>query len=1209
MVRSVFSFGTDQFNRMFPFYILIDSNLKMVSLGRSIAKMFPIIEGRQFDDFFALKLPKSDRANFDSLKKLTDCTVLLNYKSADHHMLRGQFEYLADQDQVLFVGTPRFNSMEEVNEENLALSDFANHDSLIDQLNTLKEQENAIKDIKGLISDVSHEKNTIKYGEHLWKFALNSNGDGIWQYDFRSEDGINFTRDKIALGDAGSDNFSYKRWLGSLHPQDIDKVNTAFAAYIKGETPQFLVEHRLMDKDGHYRYFITRGIIVERDKEGRPQLIIGTVTDIDQQKQLEFQLKESADRLLFLIQNLDSGIVIENKDQKIILVNEKFCKFMGIAGSPEDLIGVNYNVANRQNRNLYKDPDTAIPRIHEILEQKQLALNELIELADGRFFKRDYVPVYLDGKFEGHLWQYVDVTEQEGIRKKLEEQKVFYENVLNNIPADIVAFSPNHEYLFINPTSIKNPQLRTWMIGKRDEDFCIYRNKPMIIAKERRALFNKVLAAKKLNSWEEKIVSPDGTVEYHHRNMYPVLNDKNEVTQVIGFGLNITDTKKIEEQLKLNEKRFRDLFNYSQAFISTHDLDGKLITVNPAMCELLGYDQEELIGKMLTDFLPKDDIKKFYTDYLEQVITNGSANGVFRILGKSNKESFLLYKNFKVEEENSEPYIIGFSQDITDRVDAEKELLAAKKVTEDAHKAKEIFLANMSHEIRTPMTGILGIANLLSKTGLDEQQRKFTKLISESANNLLTIVNDVLDIEKIAAGKIDLESIPFRIEEKVYTTLQSFQFKAEDKSINLLLNSTLPDDIVVIGDPYRLSQILNNLLSNALKFTTEGEISVILDYKSNDSKAIIIEIQVQDSGIGIKKEKLQDIFHPFVQASTDTTRKFGGTGLGLTICKNLIEMQGGDISVSSEVNKGTTFTFHIPYQKGDASMLPQDNKEDINFKDLESVKILVAEDVELNQFLIRHILESWGCEVSIVNNGQEAVEKVRKQQFDLILMDIQMPEMDGITATKMIRSLNIVEKPVIDKSVITKKIRTLNINDKSTIPIIALTANALKGDGQRYINIGMNGYISKPYTEEKLFQVINEAIKTNDKLRNKLLPKTKPQPEKPTLKTEKLYDLSMVDSIGKDDPEFVKNILSIFLETMPINIEQLRKAGTEKNYEVISKVAHKMKSSIDLLGIHSLKYTIRKLENVVVGDTDYEINIEQVAATLQTTFIQLKELV
>jgi CheY-like chemotaxis protein len=321
-------------------------------------------------------------------------------------------------------------------------------------------------------------------------------------------------------------------------------------------------------------------------------------------------------------------------------------------------------------------------------------------------------------------------------------------------------------------------------------------------------------------------------------------------------------------------------------------------------------------------------------------------------------------------------------------------------------------------------------------------------------------------------------------------------------------------------------------------------------------------------------------------------------------------MQGGHISVESKVNEGTSFSFHIPYTKGDESMLPSESEDDLNFKDLESIKILVAEDVELNQFLIKHILESWGCEVTVVGNGNEAVDKVRKQHFDLILMDIQMPDMDGITATKIIRSLNIIEKSVVDKSVITKKIRTLNARDKSMIPIIALTANALKGDGQRYLNVGMNGYISKPYTEEKLFQVINEAVRTNDKLRNKILPKAKVAADKPNGKYgEMLYDLTMVESIGKEDKAFAQSIITLFLENMPGNIEGLVKAGQDKNYELMSKIAHKMKSSIDLLGITSLKYTIRKLENVVVGDTDFDVNIEKVKTVLKDVFVQLKEIV
>jgi PAS domain S-box-containing protein len=1086
MVGALFSFSPEQLNRIFPFYILINSDLTISSLGTRFSELHGIFEDEIFADRFQIRSPKIESLSFGLLKELSGQDVILNIRNSDGSILRGKFEYLEDQKLLLFVNTSLFSSAAELISDQVTSEVLGTIPGGKDDIST-----NAIK---ALLDTVNEQKDAIQNSERL----------------------------------------------------------------------------------------------------------------LGQQKQLELQLKETANRLSFLIKNLESGIVVEGSDQRILLVNDKFCKILGIAQSAEELMGMNYTLATRQSKHLYKNPDVAVARIYEILNQKQPVINELVELEDGRYFERDYVPIFLDGRHEGHLWQYTDVTEQILVEKKLQAQKVFYENVLNNVPADIVAFSPQHEYLFINPMAMRDKELRKWMIGKKDEDFCAYRNKPMTIARDRRELFNRVMASKRLNSWEEKLTLPDGSSEYHLRNMYPVLNESGDVVQVIGFGLNITDLKRIEEKVKLNEKRYRDLFNYSQAFICTHDLNGKLMTVNPAICELFGYSSEELTGMMLADFLPKEDIKNFYTDYLEKVINEGTATGVFRVVTKNNKKAHLLYKNFTVFEENSEPYIIGFSQDITDRIKTEKELLMTKKVTEDAHKAKETFLANMSHEIRTPMTGILGIANLLSKTGLDDQQKKFTKLISESANNLLSIVNDVLDIEKMAAGKLDLESIPFKLEDKVFTSLQSFQFKAEDKNINLLLNSNLADDLIVVGDPFRLSQILNNLLSNALKFTNEGEISINLDCTKDDGNKIVVEIQVRDTGIGIRTDKLTHIFNPFVQASTDTTRKYGGTGLGLTICKNLVEMQGGRISVASKINEGTTFTFFIPYDKGNASMLPGENKADLNFKDLESIKILVAEDVELNQFLVRHILEAWGCEVTIVSNGIEAIERVKRQYFDLILMDIQMPEMDGITATKQIRALNIVEKPLVDKSTITKKKRTLNAKDKSSIPIIALTANALKGDDQRYMSIGMNGYITKPYTEEKLFTVINQVIKTSDKLRLKITSPARDAQEPADENNELLYDLSLINTIGKDDPAFASKIITIFVETMPENLVNLTKAGNEQNYEQVSKIAHKMKSNIDFLGIHSLKDTIRELETNKTGSDKTGAQIEKVKYTIKKVFEQLK---
>ncbi len=682
----------------------------------------------------------------------------------------------------------------------------------------------------------------------------------------------------------------------------------------------------------------------------------------------------------------------------------------------------------------------------------------------------------------------------------------------------------------------------------------------------------------------------------------PVVDEEPQVKNLTGTDLmnqgifterllpaDATHEKQLEQQLKINEKRYRDLFNYSQAFIFTHDMKGKLLSVNPAICEKLGYTADELLGRMITDFVPKSDLVNFNTAYLDAVKEKGSAKGIFRLNGKTDRKSFLLYQNYKLEEEGAEPYIIGFSQDITELVKVEKELRKTKKSIEETANAKEFFLANMSHEIRTPLTGLLGITNLLTKTPLNPQQRKYANLITSSANTLLSIVNDILDIEKISSGKFELEHIPFRLEEKVRLIVQAFQFKAEEKNIILSFKSNVADDLIVIGDPSRLGQILNNLLSNAIKFTTNGGIYLNVYYSHNDATSTRLEFEVSDTGIGIKPDKLGDIFNPFVQASSDTSRKFGGTGLGLSICKELIEMHGGSISVQSTVHVGTTFTFYIPYEKGDGSMIVNEAEGDLDFKSLKDLRIMVAEDWELNQFLVQYILESWGCKVTMVNNGLEALEKLKTTPIDLILMDIHMPEMDGIAATK--------------------KIRAGKNQEIANIPIIALTANALKRDQQHYLEIGMNACVTRPYTEEKLFHVISRIINPN------AIPGAGEKEEVQEAEADfieqssLLYDLSFINEFAKGDTSFIKKMITVFLEAMVTEMKQMTTAEQAQDFELVSRLAHKMKSAIDGLGITSLKQVIRDVENTKAANVDKDkmhAQVQQIKTTLDEVFVQLE---
>ncbi len=264
--------------------------------------------------------------------------------------------------------------------------------------------------------------------------------------------------------------------------------------------------------------------------------------------------------------------------------------------------------------------------------------------------------------------------------------------------------------------------------------------------------------------------------------------------------------------------------------------------------------------------------------------------------------------------------MIGFAQNVTDRIKVEKELRFAKQSTDEVSKAKEAFLAHMSHEIRTPMSGILGIASLLRKTKLDTQQRGYLQLIQEAAGNLLVIVNDILDLEKIVAGKLQLERIAFKVVDKISLTIQSFIYKAEEKELGLVFQNAIPPDLVVAGDPYRLSQVLKNILSKALKLTEAGHINIATGIRERNEEWVVVEITISDTGIGISEERIWTIFEPFEQADAAISRKYGGTGLGLTICKNMIEMQNGELLVQSEEGKGSAFTIRIPYHLSKEAM-------------------------------------------------------------------------------------------------------------------------------------------------------------------------------------------------------------------------------------------------------------------------------------------------
>ncbi len=391
----------------------------------------------------------------------------------------------------------------------------------------------------------------------------------------------------------------------------------------------------------------------------------------------------------------------------------------------------------------------------------------------------------------------------------------------------------------------------------------------------------------------------------------------------------------------------------------------------------------------------------------------------------------------------------------------ERDIAEMEKVrAEQSEKFKQQFLANMSHEIRTPLNSVIGLTNLLIKTPLEDQQRKYLNVIKKSSENLLVIINDILDLSKIEVGKMDFEQISFSLEDLVDTSYHILLFKADEKklSFNIIINPNVPKTL--FGDPTRLNQVLINITGNAIKFTETGGVTININEVNRQGNFSLLQFSIIDTGIGISEENIGKIFDSFLQASSDTTRKFGGTGLGLTISKQLIELQGGNIQVKSELGKGTTFIFTIPYLIGEESEIGKrkDSVNDIKAEDLKGIRILLVEDNQFNQMVAMDTLTDLigDLTIDLAENGKIALEMADKNDYDIVLMDIQMPKMDGFDATRAIRLLP---------------------PPKNVLKVMAMTANVTSEEVAKCFESGMNSYISKPFETQDLLNKIGALVK------------------------------------------------------------------------------------------------------------------------------------
>jgi PAS domain S-box-containing protein len=1399
-MQTPYTFDASQFNRLFPFYILINRELRVVSSGVSVTKLYQIKEQDLFPHFFSIPRPYTPIHSFNNLEALQNQMVVIESSITQKPKLRGQFEYLPQSGELLFVGSPWFGSVEQVLENNLVIDDFAYHDPMIDLLHVLKTLEITNADLKELIGTINKQKSELKKAaKEVHDIALfpmqnpdpliriNLTGDVIKNnpaaapldfFEFennvlRNDEFFKLVAERINtaepkwLIEASSNNRFYsfvcvpmmQEGYINVYGRDVTEnkkteseiarlslvasanenavlftspdgyitwANEAFCILtgysmeeVIGKTPVELCKGPLTDEttlahllesffNGHG--FSTDIIYYRKNKtwfwghsvsqplkndKGIITEFFGIIQDVTTKKANEEKLKV----LSQIAEDNINGVIIADAAGNITWVNKSFTKITGYSleevagkkpgqflqgpetdkdtvaylgkqiakGEPFNAEILNYNKEGKKywlriQGQPIKNENGSIAGFFALEEditrekESERRFKNVLESIGDNVWEHDFKTgityfsksdnsflgyssddltnnrqlwwnsvfkadlqllaesnrKYQNGEADSHNLEYrlvdkhgtirwvldrgvvieknatgnplriigthTDITEMKEAEQKLDEQRKFYESILNNMPADIAVFNSNHEYLFVNPRGIKDEELRKWIVGKRDEDYCALRNRPVNIAHERRATFNKVLESKQTSEWEERYVLSNGNEQYVLRRLFPVLNNAGKVYLVIGYGIDITERKKFEVALKANEEKYRGIIANMNLGLMEMDKNGKIIFANQTLLKMTGINEVEANGYNSKRFLDTSSVN-LVEERLKQRAEGISEAYEVQTNINGQRGWWFVSSAPKYSPAGKHVGSIVICLDITNQKKLEQELIKSREQAEQLAKAKEIFLANMSHEIRTPMNAILGMGNQLAKTNLTEQQNFYLNTIATAAENLLVIINDILDFSKIEAGKLNVEKIGFEPKMIAGNAMHVLMHKAEEKGIKLI-NSFCDTRLspVLLGDPYRLNQVMLNLISNAIKFTEKGFVDIIFEVIDETSTHQTVKGCVIDTGIGMDNDFVEKIFDKFSQEYESVSRKFGGTGLGMSICKELVQLMGGTIEVESSKGNGTVVSFTIEFEKGDTANLPQSNSESFTGDFISNKTILVTDDNEMNRLVASTILENYGATILEAANGEEALSMLDKNIVDLVLMDIQMPVLNGYEAIRLIRK------------------------QANNIPVIALTANAIKGEADKCLEAGMNDYIAKPFKEEEFLKKIAYWLRKEIKISE--------QKSAPSSSTEEMmYDLGVLNSISKGNHDFVNKMLNLFCEQAPVMVKQMKEAYDQKNLEAMGAIAHKMKPSIDNLKIESLKQVIRKIEKhgkEMNDAADLNELLDTIASTIQLVIVQIQ---
>ena len=879
-------------------------------------------------------------------------------------------------------------------------------------------------------------------------------------------------------------------------------------------------------------------------------------------QETELQLREKDHIYGTLIEDMDEGLIFVDRDFKISFSNPQFLKKTGY--SIDELIG-----ENPIDYLFYKNEKTNenIP----LLTREKKTFETQIRKKNGDILWTHVSDTPLFDANENYIGSIIillDITERKMMEENLKESEERTRLIIESALDAVIIIDTQGIVTHWNKQAQR-------IFGWTENEAIGISLSQLIIPENLRAAHEKGIKHY-LKTGDGPVLNQRIEISGRHKegHIFPVeltiqsLKHNNKIF-FSAFVRDISEPNKAKIELETTHKRLETLIINLQSGILLEDENRNIIITNQEFCNIFDIPAppEALIGMDCSNSASQSahliSNSQEFIDSIATVLKNRKTVINERIEFVDGR----VFERDYIPIFSNEKYFGHLWQykNITAKIAYQKELEIAKQIAEEANISKSRFLANMSHEIRTPLNAIYGFSKLLDETLKSEEQEKYVSGIKTSSSNLLNVVNDVLDFSKIESGETKLDTAACHLPDMINQLFQTFEFRAEEKEIQLSFNIDPDIHPYIFADVTKLNQIFLNLLSNAIKFTKKGWVKLECILEQDSSNKMMIRFSVSDNGIGIDKNNQASIFENFKQEDESTTRKYGGTGLGLAISKQLIELMNGKIQLESTKGIGSNFFFSLEFPKAQLEDIEHKTKHiTIDKSLLKGKKVLLVEDNEFNQIIAISMLEKWDIIIDTAENGQLAIDRLKNNDYDFILMDKQMPIMDGIQACKIIR-------------------KELKMN----IPIIALTANVLKGVIDACLEAGMNDYISKPFEPEILFHKITQVLKLDNSQTQ-----TASGTEVETEMNSKMLDLSQLKSMLNNEKEMIQKMLAKFYDLTPTYLAEFNDAFDKENWPEVSKIAHKIKPSIRLIAINSLAIDFQNIEDYALDENKFDELIE-----------------